>query len=97
MISKLELGRPLKIKAGFDPTASDIHLGHMVLINKLKQLQELGHEIYLLIGDFTGLIGDPSGKDATRKPLTAEEVADVLEAKGFSAAVINARFVKPLD
>jgi tyrosyl-tRNA synthetase len=76
LISKLKLGRPLKIKAGFDPTASDIHLGHMVLINKLKQLQDLGHEIHFLIGDFTGLIGDPSGKNATRKPLTTKEVAE---------------------
>jgi len=76
LISKLKLERPLKIKAGFDPTASDIHLGHMVLINKLKQLQDLGHEIHFLIGDFTGLIGDPSGKNATRKPLTTKEVAE---------------------
>lgn len=74
LIKKLELGRPLRIKAGFDPTAPDLHLGHTVLINKLRQLQDLGHEVLFLIGDFTGRIGDPSGKSATRKPLTEEEV-----------------------
>ncbi|MFO7857424.1 MAG: tyrosine--tRNA ligase [Ectothiorhodospiraceae bacterium] len=72
---RLNAGRPLRIKAGFDPTASDLHLGHTVLINKLRQFQDLGHEVYFLIGDFTGMIGDPSGKSATRKPLTPEEVA----------------------
>jgi tyrosyl-tRNA synthetase len=72
---KLALGRPLKIKAGFDPTAPDLHLGHTVLINKMRQFQELGHEIMFLIGDFTGMIGDPTGKNVTRKPLTKEEVA----------------------
>jgi tyrosyl-tRNA synthetase len=71
---KLELGRPLRVKAGFDPTAPDIHLGHTVLINKLRQFQELGHEVIFLIGDFTGMIGDPSGKNATRPPLSREEV-----------------------
>src|SRR5699024_4706818 len=71
---KLELGRPLRIKAGFDPTAPDLHLGHTVLINKLKVFQDLGHTIVFLIGDFTGMIGDPSGKSATRPPLTREEV-----------------------
>ncbi len=75
LIKKLESGRPLKIKAGFDPTAPDLHLGHTVLINKLKQFQDLGHEILFLIGDFTGMIGDPTGKSATRPPLTEEEVA----------------------
>ncbi|MFP4696033.1 tyrosine--tRNA ligase [Thiohalospira sp.] len=73
--NRLALDRPLRIKAGFDPTAPDLHLGHTVLINKLRQFQELGHEILFLIGDFTGMIGDPSGKSATRKPLTEEEVA----------------------
>ena len=73
---KLEKGRPLKIKAGFDPTAPDLHLGHTVLINKLRQFQELGHEIYFLIGDFTGMIGDPTGKNVTRKPLTREQVVE---------------------
>lgn len=71
---KLAEGRPLQIKAGFDPTAPDLHLGHTVLINKMRQLQDLGHEVVFLIGDFTGLIGDPSGKSATRPPLTVEEV-----------------------
>ncbi|WP_018935148.1 tyrosine--tRNA ligase [Thioalkalivibrio sp. ALJ24] len=71
---KLRLGRPLRIKAGFDPTAPDLHLGHTVLINKLRQLQDLGHHILFLIGDFTGRIGDPSGKNATRPPLTGEDI-----------------------
>ena len=75
LIRKLESGRPLKIKAGFDPTAPDLHLGHTVLINKLRQFQELGHEVLFLIGDFTGMIGDPTGKSATRPPLTEEQVA----------------------
>ncbi len=71
---KLRSGRPLRIKAGFDPTAPDLHLGHTVLINKLRQFQDLGHEVLFLIGDFTGMIGDPSGKSATRPPLSREEV-----------------------
>ncbi len=71
---KLESGRPLRIKAGFDPTAPDLHMGHTVLINKLYQFQQLGHEIIFLIGDFTGMIGDPTGKNVTRKPLTREQV-----------------------
>ena len=71
---RLQSGRTLRIKAGFDPTAPDLHLGHTVLINKLRQFQDLGHEVYFLIGDFTGMIGDPSGKSATRKALTPEEV-----------------------
>ena len=70
----LKTGKPLRIKAGFDPTAPDIHLGHTVLIQKLKQLQEIGHHVIFLIGDFTGMIGDPTGKSETRKPLTREEV-----------------------
>ena len=74
LVKKLAEGRPLRIKAGFDPTAPDLHLGHTVLINKLKQFQDVGHEILFLIGDFTGMIGDPTGKNATRKPLTQEEV-----------------------
>jgi len=73
--AKLALGRPLRIKAGFDPTAPDLHLGHTVLINKMRQFQDLGHEAIFLIGDFTGMIGDPSGKNATRPPLSPEEVA----------------------
>jgi tyrosyl-tRNA synthetase len=74
LVKKLEEGRPLRIKAGFDPTAPDLHLGHTVLINKLRQFQELGHEVMFLIGDFTGMIGDPSGKSATRPALTEEDV-----------------------
>ncbi len=76
LIEKLEKGLPLKIKAGFDPTAPDLHLGHTVLINKLRHFQELGHKILFLIGDFTGMIGDPTGKSATRPPLTKEQVAE---------------------
>lgn len=72
---KLATGRPLRIKAGFDPTAPDLHLGHTVLLTKMRQFQELGHEVIFLIGDFTGLIGDPTGKNATRPPLTPDEVA----------------------
>ena len=72
---KLATGKPLRVKAGFDPTAPDLHLGHTVLINKLRQFQDLGHHVLFLIGDFTGMIGDPSGKNATRPPLTREEVA----------------------
>src|SRR5213594_5190362 len=67
--------KPLRVKAGFDPTAPDIHLGHTVLIRKLKHFQDLGHTVIFLIGDFTGLIGDPSGQNVTRKPMTPEEVA----------------------
>jgi tyrosyl-tRNA synthetase len=74
--AKLARGRPLRVKAGFDPTAPDLHLGHTVLINKLRQFQDLGHEILFLIGDFTGMIGDPTGKSATRKPLTREAVLE---------------------
>lgn len=76
LVKKLEEGRPLRIKAGFDPTAPDLHLGHTVLINKLKQFQDLGHEVLFLIGDFTGMIGDPTGKNATRKPLTRDDVIE---------------------
>ncbi len=74
--AKLTEGRPLRIKAGFDPTAPDLHLGHTVLLNKLRQFQELGHEALFLIGDFTGMIGDPTGKNITRKPLTRDEVVE---------------------
>lgn len=73
---KLSSGKRLKVKAGFDPTAPDLHIGHTVLINKMRQFQDLGHEVIFLIGDFTGMIGDPSGKSATRKPLTREQVLD---------------------
>ena len=74
LVERLKAGKPLRIKAGFDPTAPDLHLGHTVLINKLRQFQALGHEILFLIGDFTGMIGDPTGKNITRKPLTREDV-----------------------
>ena len=74
LIERLKEGKPLKIKAGFDPTVPDLHLGHTVLINKLRAFQQLGHEVIFLIGDFTGLIGDPTGKNVTRKPLSREEV-----------------------
>ena len=73
---KLDSGKKLNIKAGFDPTAPDLHLGHTVLINKLRQFQTLGHNIIFLIGDYTGMIGDPSGKSATRPPLSAEEIKE---------------------
>ena len=73
--AKLKEGRPLVVKAGFDPTAPDLHIGHTVLINKMRQFQALGHEVVFLIGDFTGMIGDPSGKNATRPPLTTEEIS----------------------
>jgi tyrosyl-tRNA synthetase len=75
MLEKLSSGRPLRIKAGFDPTAPDLHLGHTVLINKMRQFQQLGHHVMFLIGDFTGLIGDPSGRNATRPALTPEQIA----------------------
>jgi tyrosyl-tRNA synthetase len=74
LAARLKSGRPLRIKAGFDPTAPDLHLGHTVLLNKMRQFQDLGHQVIFLIGDFTGMIGDPTGKNATRKPLTREDV-----------------------
>ncbi|MCY4361667.1 MAG: tyrosine--tRNA ligase [Gammaproteobacteria bacterium] len=77
--ARLERGRPLRVKTGFDPTAPDLHLGHTVLINKMRHFQELGHHVMFLIGDFTGLIGDPSGRDVTRKPLTPEQLAENAE------------------
>jgi tyrosyl-tRNA synthetase len=73
--ARLRLGRPLRIKAGFDPTAPDLHIGHTVLLNKMRQFQDLGHQVIFLIGDFTGMIGDPTGKNVTRKPLTPEDIA----------------------
>ena len=75
LVKKLSRGQPLRIKAGFDPTAPDLHLGHTVLINKMRQFQRFGHEVTFLIGDFTGMIGDPTGRNATRPPLTREQVA----------------------
>ncbi|MEI2783270.1 MAG: tyrosine--tRNA ligase [Candidatus Competibacter sp.] len=74
LADRLKSGRPLRVKAGFDPTAPDLHLGHTVLINKLRQFQDLGHHVMFLIGDFTGMIGDPTGKNITRKPLTREQI-----------------------
>jgi tyrosyl-tRNA synthetase len=76
LVDKLKRGKPLRVKAGFDPTAPDLHLGHTVLINKLRQFQDLGHEVMFLIGDFTGMIGDPTGKNITRKPLSRDDVIE---------------------
>lgn len=76
LVERLKTGRPLRVKAGFDPTAPDLHLGHTVLINKLRHFQELGHHVMFLIGDFTGMIGDPSGKNATRPPLSREQIEE---------------------
>ena len=87
---KLKLGRPLNIKVGFDPTAPDLHVGHTVIINKIRQFQEYGHNVVFVIGDFTGMIGDPSGRDATRPPLTREEI----EA---NAATYKSQVFKILD
>lgn len=87
LIEKLKKGKPLRIKAGFDPTAPDLHLGHAVLINKLRQLQDLGHHVLFLIGDFTGMIGDPAGKSATRPPLTPEQVQE--NAKSYAEQVFK--------
>jgi tyrosyl-tRNA synthetase len=83
--ARLKLARPLRIKAGFDPTAPDLHLGHTVLLNKMRQFQDLGHQAIFLIGDFTGMIGDPSGKNVTRKPLTREDV--LANAETYAAQV----------
>jgi len=91
LVEKLKKGQPLRIKAGFDPTAPDLHLGHTVLINKLRQLQDLGHQVLFLIGDFTGMIGDPTGKSTTRPPLTAEQVQE--NAKSYTAQVF--KILKP--
>lgn len=87
LLKKLKENRPLRIKAGFDPTAPDLHLGHTVLINKLKTFQDLGHEVYFLIGDYTGMIGDPTGKSATRPPLTREQVVE--NAKSYQEQVFK--------
>lgn len=87
LVEKLKKGLPLRIKAGFDPTAPDLHLGHTVLINKLKQFQDLGHQIFFLIGDFTGMIGDPTGKSATRPPLTKKQVVE--NADSYAAQVFK--------
>ena len=104
---RLAAGRPLRVKAGFDPTAPDLHLGHTVLINKLRQFQDLGHHVMFLIGDFTGMIGDPSGKNVTRKPLSEEEIqanARTYEAQIFkildaekTEICFNSTWWKPMD
>jgi tyrosyl-tRNA synthetase len=85
--ARLRLGRPLRIKAGFDPTAPDLHIGHTVLLNKMRQFQDLGHQVIFLIGDFTGMIGDPTGKNATRRPLTREDV--LANAKTYAEQVFK--------
>src|SRR5471030_817999 len=84
---RLALGRPLRVKAGFDPTAPDLHIGHTVLLNKMRQFQDLGHTVIFLIGDFTGMIGDPTGKNVTRKPLTREQVLE--NAKSYKEQVFK--------
>jgi tyrosyl-tRNA synthetase len=90
LIERLKAGKPLRVKAGFDPTAPDLHLGHTVLLNKMRQFQELGHHVMFLIGDFTGMIGDPSGKNETRPPLTREQVEE-------NAATYKKQVFKVLD
>lgn len=90
LVEKLKSGRPLRVKAGFDPTAPDLHLGHTVLINKLRHFQDLGHHIMFLIGDFTGMIGDPTGKNVTRPPLSREQILD-------NAATYKEQVFKILD
>jgi tyrosyl-tRNA synthetase len=87
LVARLATGRPLRVKAGFDPTAPDLHLGHTVLLNKMRQFQDLGHTAIFLIGDFTGMIGDPTGKNVTRKPLTREQIAQ--NAETYAAQVFK--------
>src|SRR3984893_17993193 len=87
LVKKLQRGKPLKVKAGFDPTAPDLHLGHTVLLNKLRQFQQFGHRIIFLIGDFTAMIGDPTGKNVTRMPLSQEEV--IANAKTYEEQVFK--------
>lgn len=106
LVEKLKTGKPLRVKAGFDPTAPDLHLGHTVLLNKLRQFQTLGHQILFLIGDFTGMIGDPTGKSATRPPLTKEQVAQNAQSyaeqvfkildKGKTEIVFNSTWLNEL-
>src|SRR5210317_1932180 len=105
--AKLKQGRKLVVKAGFDPTAPDLHIGHTVLINKMRQFQQLGHDVVFLIGDFTGMIGDPSGKNATRPPLSAEEIkanAETYERQIFkildedkTRVEFNSTWMSPMD
>src|SRR5512147_2188617 len=87
LVRKLAKGAALRVKAGFDPTAPDLHLGHTVVLNKMRQLQDLGHHVMFLIGDFTGMIGDPSGRNATRPPLTPEQIA--ANAETYKAQVFK--------
>ncbi|HID65488.1 MAG TPA: tyrosine--tRNA ligase, partial [Aquificaceae bacterium] len=87
LLKKLKKGRPLRIKAGFDPTAPDLHLGHVVLLQKLRQFQQLGHEVYFIIGDFTAMIGDPTGRNETRPPLSREQVVE--NAKTYELQVFK--------
>ncbi|MEX1266513.1 MAG: tyrosine--tRNA ligase, partial [Woeseia sp.] len=87
LAAKLESGKPLVVKAGFDPTAPDLHIGHTVLINKMRQFQVLGHDVVFLIGDFTGMIGDPSGKNATRPPLSPDDVKE--NARTYEAQIFK--------
>ena len=87
LVRKLARGKPLRVKAGFDPTAPDLHLGHTVLLNKMRQFQDLGHHVMFLIGDFTGMIGDPSGRNVTRPPLTPEQIAQ--NAETYKAQVFK--------
>jgi tyrosyl-tRNA synthetase len=87
LVRKLARGKPLRVKAGFDPTAPDLHLGHTVVLNKMRQFQDLGHQVLFLIGDFTGMIGDPSGRNATRPPLTPEQIAE--NAETYKAQVFK--------
>jgi tyrosyl-tRNA synthetase len=91
LVEKLKKGQPLRVKAGFDPTAPDLHLGHTVLLNKLRQFQDLGHQVFFLIGDFTGMIGDPTGKSTTRPPLTVTQVQE--NAKSYTEQVF--KILKP--
>ena len=90
LVERLSLDRPLRIKVGFDPTAPDLHLGHTVIINKMRQFQQLGHDVVFLIGDFTGMIGDPSGKNVTRPALSEDEIKS-------NAATYKAQVFKILD
>src|SRR6188508_1138922 len=97
LIAKLKKGRPLRVKAGFDPTAPDLHIGHTVLIQKMRQFQELGHEVVFLIGDFTAMIGDPTGQNEMRPRLTREQVADAArtyEAQAFKILDRSATVVR---
>ena len=93
----VKTGQPLKIKAGFDPTAPDLHVGHTVLLQKMKHFQDLGHDVYFLIGDFTGFIGDPTGKSETRKPLTREDIAKNAVAKENKSVGIGHHIEYPDD